>query len=119
MPGQEFPEKWPNGMTVLCRSYLFGIIPLGTRTLLFERIDHASYTIQTRECDHLVRRWDHLIRVESIAPGRCRYSDEIEIEAGGFTPVVWLFALTLYRHRQNRWRAIARRLQSNRPRAGG
>ena len=35
---------------------------------------------------------------------------EIVIEAGPLTLLVWLFANWFYRHRQRRWRRVARRL---------
>jgi hypothetical protein len=111
LPGETFPERWPNHATLRLRCFLFGVVPLGTRTLTFERIDDQRREIQTHEYDALVRRWDHLIRVAPIAPGECRYSDTIEIEAGILTPAVWLFATFFYQHRQRRWQAVARRLQ--------
>jgi hypothetical protein len=106
---ETFPERWTEG-TVRCRVYLFGILFLGVRTLQFERIDQVGREIQTREKDPVVRRWDHRIRVEAMSGGRAHYSDEIEIDAGILTPFVWLFAEGFYRHRQRRWRTIARRL---------
>jgi hypothetical protein len=105
-----FPERWSEGPPISCQSYLFGVLPLGTRTLLFERIDHATRTIQTRECDPLSRRWDHLIAVRPTADGRTRYADTIDLDAGLLTPLVWLFAWCFYHHRQRRWRRVARRL---------
>jgi hypothetical protein len=108
----EFPERWIEGATVRCTSYLFGVIPLGTRTLFAERIDHAAREIQSRESDPLVRRWDHLIRVKPARDGGTHYSDEIVVEAGFLTPFVWLFARWFYRHRQRRWRRVAKRLAS-------
>lgn len=105
-----FPERWAEGITLRCRSYLFGLIPLGVRTIRFERIDLRAREIQSRERDKLIRRWDHLIRVQDAGDGRTRYSDEIVIEAGWMTWPVWAFANWLYRHRQRRWRAAARRL---------
>lgn len=115
LPGEPWPERWPVGQTLRCRSYLFGVVPLGTRTLIFESVDHAAREIRTREHDALVRRWDHRISVQPLGPGRCRYSDDITIEAGLLTPVVWLFAQWLYRHRHRRWRTVAERLQSGPP----
>lgn len=112
--GETFPERWPAAISIRCRSYLFGIVPLGTRTLTFERIDHESHEIQTRESDLLVRRWDHLIRVEPRGAGSCQYSDTIEIDAGLLTPAVWLFARLFYGHRQRRWQNVAKRLQAAR-----
>jgi hypothetical protein len=99
-----FPEQWQEGVTVRCKSYLLGFLPLGTRNLLIERIDPGAREIQSRESDPLVRRWDHLIRVRPAEGGHTLYSDEIEIEAGLLTPLVWLFAQLLYRHRQRKWR---------------
>lgn len=104
------PERWEHESTVHCRSYLFGFIPMGKRTLWFERVDQQAREIQTREHDPLIRRWDHLIRVRPADDGRTLYSDEIEIEAGWRTVFVWLFANWFYRHRQRRWKKVARRL---------
>src|SRR5262249_60339150 len=50
------PPRWEEGMTVRCRSYLFGVVPLGTRTVRIERIDQEARAIQTREQDPLFRR---------------------------------------------------------------
>ena len=107
--GETLPERWPAGQTMRCRVYLFGLIPVGTQVIHFERIDPATREIQSRESTLLVARWDHLIRIQPTTNGRCRYSDEVEIEAGWRTPLVWMFALSFYRHRQRRWRRVARR----------
>jgi hypothetical protein len=108
--GTNLPERWGQATQVRCRLYLFGVLPLGTRRLIFERIDPAAREIQTREQDPVVRRWDHRIRAQARDDGRTDYSDEIEIDAGLLTLPVWLFAHWFYRHRQRRWRAIARGL---------
>ncbi len=105
-----FPERWTEGTTIRCRSYLFGFIPLGTRTLRFDRVDAFSREIRTHETDPLVRTWNHCICVAQRDDGSTLYSDSIKIEAGPLTPLVWLFAQGFYRHRQRRWRRIARRL---------
>jgi hypothetical protein len=105
-----FPERWQEGATVRCRSYLFGFIPLGVHTLHLERIDQAEKLIQSWESDPLIRRWDHLVLVQPAAVGQTLYSDTIEIEAGALTGLVWLFASWFYRHRQRRWRRVAERL---------
>jgi hypothetical protein len=107
---ESLPDRWTAGTTVRVRSYLFGIVPLGTRALRFERIDPMAREIQTRESDPLVRRWDHLISIRPADNGCCQYCDQIEIEAGWLTAGVWLFAQWFYRHRQRRWKAVAKRL---------
>ena len=63
-------------------------------------------------------RWDHRVREPPLGEGRCRYFDEVEIEAGPLTAVVWLFARWFYRHRQRRWQAVALRQQSGVVRQG-
>jgi hypothetical protein len=62
----------------------------------------------------LVRRWDHAISIGEAPNGQTRYRDDIEVEAGLLTPIVWLFALCFYSHRQRRWRRVARRLKAGR-----
>lgn len=109
------PARWEPGTTVRFRTRLFGFIPIGTRTLFWERIDPAAREMQTREHDPLIRRWDHRIAVEPTGAGACRYTDDVEVEAGLLTLPVWLFAQWFYRHRQRRWRAVARRLQGSQP----
>jgi len=110
--GTSFPLEWEQGTTIRGKSYLFGLIPLGLRTIRFERIDPQRREIQTRETDRLINRWDHLISIREISAGSTLYSDEIEIEAGICTWIVSLFAQCFYRHRQRRWKRVARRLSA-------
>jgi len=108
--GQGLPDQWPAGESIHCRSYLFGMIPLGKRRIQFERIDHEAREIQSRESDSLVARWDHLIRIAPLGPGQCVYRDEVDIEAGRRTGIVAWFARKFYSHRQRRWQDVARLL---------
>jgi len=109
--GQALPERWAAGTTVELRVYILGFIPLGTHRLVFETLDPESRAIQTRESDALVRRWDHLISLKADRNGRTLYRDAIEIDAGVLTILVWAWAHGFYRHRQRRWRAIAKTLR--------
>jgi hypothetical protein len=108
--GEAFPERWESGMTVRGRAYAFGRVPLGLHTIYYERVDHERREIQTREHGGLLRRWDHRMSVRPAPGRRTLYADEVEVEAGLLTPVVWAYAQFFYRHRQRRWRRIARRL---------
>jgi hypothetical protein len=105
------PERWEPGATISLRPRLFGMIPIGTRVLHWEKVDAAAREMQTREYDPLIRRWDHRIHVEPVGSGSCRYTDDVEIDAGVLTLPVWLFAQLFYRHRQRRWKRVAKRLQ--------
>ncbi|MBW4637260.1 MAG: hypothetical protein KME05_03315 [Gloeocapsa sp. UFS-A4-WI-NPMV-4B04] len=108
---ETFPMKWVEGEVVKCKPILFGIIPtLGSHTIFFERVDQGWREIQTREKNALSHRWDHLIRVRTLPHRQTLYSDEIEIEAGLLTILVWSLANWFYRHRQRRWKIVAQRL---------
>jgi hypothetical protein len=104
------PDRWEQGRVVQCDCYLFGCVPIGTRTILIESVDHDKYEIQTREHDALISRWDHRISIHSRGPDRALYRDQIEIDAGRLNVAVWAWANWLYRHRQRRWRALAENL---------
>jgi hypothetical protein len=105
-----FPERWSEGSTVRCRLFIFGVIPMGIHTLFFEKIDQKNYEIQSRERDSLVARWDHLVSIKPLDDSRSIYRDTIDIDAGTLTLVVWAWANWFYRHRQRRWRALAKSL---------
>jgi hypothetical protein len=46
---EALPPRWPAQRTVRVRSYLFGLIPLGTHVVYLERIDAAAREIQSRK----------------------------------------------------------------------
>ena len=52
--------------------------------------------------------WNHTIRFRPLENGKLHCTDEIEIQAGLLTGVVWAFAHVFYRHRQRRWRRLLR-----------
>jgi len=106
--GAPLPERWSEGLTIECKSFVFGVIPIGVRTLHFEKIDHKNYELQSREHDPLIARWDHLVSIKPLANSRSIYRDTIDIDAGSLTFVVWAWANWFYRHRQRRWRALAK-----------
>jgi hypothetical protein len=108
--GAPFPERWSEGLTIQCKSFVFGVIPIGIRTLHFEKIDQKKREIQSREHDPLIARWDHLVSIKPHDESRSIYRDTIDIDAGSLTFVVWAWANWFYRHRQSRWRALARTL---------
>jgi len=86
---------------------LGGVLPISRHRLRVERIDPAARVLLTDEGGGPVRRWRHRIEVTPLDDGRCRYSDEIDIDAGALTPLVRAFAEVFYRARQRRWRRLA------------
>jgi len=83
--GAPLPERWSEGHTIQCKLFVFGVIPIGVRTLHFEKIDQKNYEIQSREHDPLIARWDHLVSIEPLADAQSIYRDTIDIDAGSLT----------------------------------
>ncbi len=73
-------------------------------------MDDARRELLSREHGGFVRSWEHRIGIEPEGPHRCRYTDEVSIEAGSFTAAVWAFAHLFYRYRQGRRRRFIRNL---------
>ncbi len=108
--GAQFPERWSEGLTIQCKLFVFGVIPMGVHTVHIETVDQRNYEIQSREHDPLIARWDHLISIKPLGDLQSTYRDTINIDAGILTSVVWAWANLFYRHRQRRWRALAKAL---------
>ena len=108
--GPPIPQRWSEGLAIQCKLFIFGVIPIGIHTIHFEKIDQKNYEIQSREHDPLIARWDHLVSIKPLDDSRSIYRDTIDIDAGSLTFVVWAWANWFYRHRQRRWRALAKTL---------
>jgi|AntRauTorckE6833_2_1112554.scaffolds.fasta_scaffold01627_5 ligand-binding SRPBCC domain-containing protein len=108
---ESFPEQWDEGEYRVAMR-LFGLIPLGEQTIRTSkvRVDDADggqfYQLRDDGTGQLVSVWDHLISIRETPDGKTVYTDEIEVNAGVLTPVIWLFAALFYRHRQRRWRKL-------------
>lgn len=87
----------------------FGVVPAYRHTIEVVTADEATGTIATHEHGGVLRAWDHTLQVEPLGPGRSRYRDTVRIDAGRLTPLVATLAVGIYRYRQRRWRALARR----------
>lgn len=100
---------WQAGVPYPLKLYLLKFIPLGRHTIQLVSIDKATNTILSREHGLIARVWNHIISFQQVAPDVVAYTDEIEIQAGWLTPMVWLFAHLFYRHRQRRWKILLRK----------
>lgn len=96
----------------LVRLTLLSFLPFGTQWIVpsVHVDDTAPWPKRLRDNGHsaLIKTWDHWITVEPDGEGGTRYRDEVEVKAGLLTPIIWAFAQIFYRHRQRRWRALAR-----------
>ena len=50
---------------------------------------------------------DHRITLKVDGEGTS-YTDNVRIEAGILTPIVWAFAVCFYHYRQRRWRQLVK-----------
>ncbi len=107
---ERFPQQWREGSIEVTRLMFFGCVPAWKHTLRFERIDDDQRILATEEGGGLVPVWNHVIQVVPDGNRTSTYSDEVNIEAGIFTIVVWLYAHGLYRYRQRRWRKLLREI---------
>ncbi|WP_373488908.1 hypothetical protein [Blastomonas sp.] len=105
-----FPSEWRDGR-YLVAMLLGGVLPLGRQWIEISHPKPESssvYRIRDNGSGQLVRTWDHHITIHERPDGRTDYLDEVEIKAGLLTPIIASFAALFYRHRQRRWRFLAR-----------
>lgn len=107
LPARGRTGRLQEGMEMRGWLLLGGVLPFSQHRITIERIDPAARTMSSDEGGGLIRSWGHRITVTPIGPGRCRYEDEIDIDAGPLTPAVSAFAAVFYRLRQRRWRRLA------------
>lgn len=101
---------WHQGQVLELRGYLLGILPLGCHRVEVVEFDPDNRKIVTEEGGGPIRLWRHRVKISPVAPDRCRYSDDLLIDAGALTRPLRLLACLTYRLRQRRWRSLARRL---------
>lgn len=110
---ERWPQQFAAGTTLTTRMRLFGVVPLWSHRLEVVRVDAQARELLSHEHGGLVRRWNHRIKVSERVGQQAHYIDEIDIDAGLLTPVIWLFAHLFYRYRQMRWRYLAHRLSAH------
>jgi hypothetical protein len=103
------PEEWQQGKTEELRIMLFGLIPAWRHEITFKDISGANKVMLTHESGGVVNTWNHLISIKSADTFGCNYTDDVEIKAGVFTPLIWLYAHVFYRYRQLRWRFLVKK----------
>mgnify|MGYP004704258589 CR=1 FL=1 len=108
---EPFPAVWEN------REYhaglrLYGLVPVGEQVIGIEYpqtgAPQGGHVLRDNGRGGVVKRWDHLMLIAPEAGGT-RYTDQVEIEAGIFTPFAAAFARSFYRHRQRRWQQLISR----------
>lgn len=103
------PERW-NEEKYLVRMKIVGRIPFGNHWIVISfPLAEGCYQIRDNGYGDQIDKWDHWITLEDTPDGKTRYTDQVDIEAGLLTPVVWIFSQIFYRHRQRRWRKLVHR----------
>ena len=110
---EKFPNEWLEGTTENTRLLFFGFLPAWKHQISFLKVSDSERVLHTKEGGGLVPTWNHIIKVEFLSTNTCRYTDYVEIKAGLFTPLVWLYAKTFYNYRQLRWRSLLNSVRSN------
>ena len=100
----QFPVQWADG-TYWVSMRLFGIIPMGKQAIVISHPPADVFTLRDKGYSALIQTWDHAITIAPSGSGTL-YRDQVVIEAGLLTPLVWSFALLFYHHRQRRWRQL-------------
>ncbi len=108
--GEGIPEEVRAGDSFRVRLLLFNILPAWTQEMHIVYVDDEKRELYSNERGGMVRTWNHRISIEPESEGRCRYTDEIEIDAGALTLFVCAYAHFFDRYRQMRWRRLARSL---------
>jgi len=103
-----FPQQWCEGNKENTRLLFFGFIPAWQHTLYFQEVSDRNRVLRTEEGGGLISAWNHFIQVSPCEKQTCTYVDDVEIRAGVFTVLMWLYAHIFYRYRQLRWRVLLR-----------
>lgn len=106
--GGDLPPVWGPGTHVDLKLKLFGVLPMSRHSIEIVEADPAGGWARTREHSATMKVWNHELSVEPLGDSACRYTDEIEMDAGAATPVAALFAKGFYAWRHLRWRRLVR-----------
>jgi hypothetical protein len=109
------PERFSEGETYRMRLLLFGFIPAWRHEIQIVHVDEPGREVLTSEHGGGIKTWNHRITIDELGPYRSRYTDEVEIDAGPATALVWAYAQLFYRYRRWRWRRLARTLAAQPP----
>lgn len=105
---ETFPKELSEDSVIRTQLRFFHVIPGWEHELRLVRVSDTEKRIFSREKGGPVRKWNHLAQVSESSGGKSLYYDEIDIDAGALTPLVWIFAHVFYRYRHRRWRGLLR-----------
>jgi hypothetical protein len=100
------PEEWAPGHYQVWL-FAFGVIPLGIQNINVEveRASKGYYIGRDKGSGWITKVWDPRIILKAEGIGTS-YTDNVRIDAGVLTPIVWAFAIFFYYYRQRRWHPL-------------
>ena len=101
---KELPRQW-RAEKYQVRMLLWGIIPFGSQWIVIS-MDPEQRVLRDNGYGSIIHTWDHLITIRAVGTGKTKYTDEVTIRAGIWTPFITLFAYFFYGWRQRRWRKL-------------
>ena len=104
---EQWPERFEEGQVIETQILLLNRLPAWKHRLHVIRVDHETMEIASEEAGGCIRRWNYRKWIEAGSESSCDYTDEIDIDAGALTLLVWLYAHIFYRYRQRRMRKLA------------
>ena len=109
------PKYWDVTQAVPVSLWLFGIIPMGKRTIdvsLSERPGGVRMLIDQGESLSgplgVVRDWDHRMAVSPAPNGKTLYRDRLVVRAGILTLPIWLGMWVMWQYRSQRIAKLAK-----------
>jgi hypothetical protein len=104
---EQWSELFEEGQVLETRLLFFNVIPAWKHKLRLIEVDPENMNISSQEEGGPVRRWNHRKWIEAVSAKSCLYTDEIDIDAGLLTWLIWAYAHVFYRYRQRRMRHLA------------
>lgn len=102
-----FPESWPEGEH-LVRAKAFGVAVIGEQTIDLEFLEPRKGVRAVRDTGRglsgpltAVTRWEHTMAVSALPGARTLFRDQLRVEAGVLTPLLWVGFWAFWQ-----WRAI-------------
>jgi hypothetical protein len=102
-----FPDSWPEGEHLL-RARAFGLAVIGEQTIDLEFRESRKGVRSVRDTGRglsgplaMVDRWEHTMAVSALPGARTLYRDQLIVEAGALTPVLWIGFWAFWQ-----WRAL-------------
>lgn len=98
------PEIWEDGKYPT-KMYMLGFIPVGIQWIVMT-VDESRMYFRDNGYSKLIKKWDHKFYLKKIENDKTLYIDEVDINAGIFTPFIILFAHLFFRLRQRNWKRL-------------